>query len=126
MPTAWLVFIFWFILWRIVCRKNGPAKWEALILGLLVGLTATAIATILFLIPLLISAIVLKPAISTQPQFRTRISAIALLFFGVAAGNSPCWLQNCLVAKDLVFLSAQCCIFFLLCYHSVVLDYTCS
>jgi hypothetical protein len=107
MPTAWLVFIFWFILWRIVCRKNGPAKWEALILGLLVGLTATAIATILFLIPLLISAIVLKPAISTRFQLRTRISALILLFLGAAVGTSPCWAHNCLIARDRVFLSAH-------------------
>jgi hypothetical protein len=107
MPTAWLVFIFWFILWRIICRKNGPAKWEALILGLLVGLAATAIATILFLIPLLISAIVLKPAISTHSQFRTRISALVLLFLGAAVGTSPCWAHNCLIARDRVFLSAH-------------------
>ena len=73
MPTAWFVFIFWLILWRIVSRKNAPTKWEALILGLLVGLAATAIATILFLIPLLVGAILLKPAISTHSQFRTRM-----------------------------------------------------
>jgi hypothetical protein len=107
MPTAWLVFIFWLILWRIVCRKNGPAKWEALILGLLVGLTAMAIATILFLIPLLISAIVLKPAISTRSQLCTRISALVLLFLGAAVGTSPCWAHNCLIARDRVFLSAH-------------------
>ena len=57
MPTAWAVFIFWLILWRIISRKNAPKGWEALILGLLVGLAATAIASILFLIPLLVSAI---------------------------------------------------------------------
>src|SRR5205807_2133806 len=107
MPTAWLIFIFWLILWRIVRRKNAPTGWEALILGLLVGLTATAIATILFLIPLLISAIALKPAISTHPQFRTRISALVLLFLGTAAGTSPCWVHNCLIARDSVFLSAH-------------------
>jgi hypothetical protein len=107
MPTAWLVFIFWLILWRIISQKNAPGKSEALILGLLVGLTATAIATILFLIPLLISAIVLKPAISTHSQFRTRISALVLLFLGAAVGTSPCWVHNCLVAQDRVFLSAH-------------------
>src|SRR5438046_8447031 len=69
MPLAWFVFIFWLILWRIVSRKNAPTKWGALILGLLVGLAATAIATILFLIPLLVGAIVLNPAISTHSEF---------------------------------------------------------
>ena len=107
MPTAWFIFIFWLILWRIVSWKNAPTKWEALILGLLVGLAATAIATILFLIPLLVSAILLKPAISTHSQFRTRMSALVLLFLGAAAGTSPCWVHNCLIAHDRVFLSAH-------------------
>ncbi len=107
MPTAWFIFIFWLILWRIVSWKNAPTKWEALILGLLVGLAATAIATILFLIPLLISAILIKPALSTHSQFRTRMSALVLLFLGAAAGTSPCWVHNCLIARDRVFLSAH-------------------
>jgi len=107
MPTAWFVFIFWLILWRIVSRKNAPTKWGALILGLLVGLAATAIATILFLIPLVIGAILLKPAISTHSQFRARINALVLLFLGAAAGTSPCWVHNCFIAHDRVFLSAH-------------------
>ena len=107
MPTAWFVFIFWLILWRIVSRKNAPTKWGALILGLLVGLAATAIATILFLIPLVVGAILLKPAISTHSQFRTRINALVLLFLGAAAGTSPCWVHNCFIAHDRVFLSAH-------------------
>src|SRR5437868_3490011 len=107
MPTAWFIFIFWLILWRIVGWKNVPTKWEALILGLLVGLAATAIATILFLIPLLVSAILIEPAISTHSQFRTRMSALVLLFLGAAAGTSPCWVHNCLIARDRVFLSAH-------------------
>jgi Flp pilus assembly protein TadD len=107
MPTAWFIFVFWLILWRIVGWKNAPTKWEALILGLLVGLAATAIATILFLIPLLVSAILIKPAISTHSQFRTRMSALVLLFLGAAAGTSPCWVHNCLIARDPVFLSAH-------------------
>ena len=107
MPTAWFIFIFWLILWRIVSWKNAPTKWEALILGLLVGVAATAIATILFLLPLLVSAILIKPAISTHSQFRSRISALVLLFLGAAAGTSPCWVHNCLIARDPVFLSAH-------------------
>ena len=51
------------------------------------GLAATAIATILFLIPLLISAILIKPAISAHSQFRTRMAALLLLFLGAAAGT---------------------------------------
>jgi hypothetical protein len=107
MPTTWLVFIFWLILWRVISRKNAPRGWETLILGLLVGLTATTIATILFLIPLLIGAIVLKPATSIHSQLHTRMSAFLLLFLGVAVGTSPCWVHNCLIARDRVFLSAH-------------------
>jgi Flp pilus assembly protein TadD len=107
MPTAWLIFIFWLILWRIVGWKNAPTKLETLILGLLVGLAATAIATILFLIPLLVSAILIKPASSARSRFRTRMSALLLLFLGTAAGTSPCWVHNCLIARDSVFLSAH-------------------
>ena len=107
MPTAWVVFVFWLILWRIISRKNAPKGWKALILGLLIGLTATANATILFLIPLLVSAIVLKPPIFAHSQSRTRIGAIVLLFLGAAAGTSPCWIHNCLIAHDRVFLSAH-------------------
>src|SRR5438874_2809107 len=107
MPTAWAVFIFWLIFGRIISHKNALTGWEALTLGLLLGLSATAIATILSLIPLLIGAIVLKPAISTHSQFRTRISALVFLFLGAAAGTSPCWVHNCLIARDRVLLSAH-------------------
>jgi len=107
MPTAWALFIFWLILWRIITRKNAPKGWQALILGLLVGLTATAIASILFLIPLVVSAILLEPATSIHSRLGTRISALVLLFLGAAAGTSPCWVHNCLIARDRVFLSAH-------------------
>jgi hypothetical protein len=107
MPTASVVFLFWLILWRIATRSDAPAKWEALILGLLVGLTATAIATIVFLLPLLISAILFKPANSNQSQLHSRIAAIVLLFLGTAAGSSPCWIHNYFIARDPVLLSAH-------------------
>jgi hypothetical protein len=105
MPTAWYVFVFWFILWRIISNKNAPGSWEALLLGLLVGLTATAIATILFLIPLLITAIVFKPPVTLRSRFR--VVACALLLLGAAIGTSPCWFHNYFIARDQVFLSAH-------------------
>ena len=37
----------------------------------------------------------------------TPISALVLLFLGAAAGTSPCWVHNCLIAGDRVFLSAH-------------------
>jgi len=105
MPTAWFIFVFWFILWRIIKSQSAPDWWEALLLGLLVGLTATAIATILFLIPLLFCAIGLKPAIPARSHFR--IVGCALVLLGIAIGTSPCWLHNHFIARDRVFLSAH-------------------
>jgi hypothetical protein len=105
MPTAWFIFVFWFILWRIIKSQSAPDWWEALLLGLLVGLTATAIATILFLIPLLVCAIGLKPAIPARSHFR--IVGCTLVLLGIAIGTSPCWLHNYFIARDRVFLSAH-------------------
>ena len=105
MPTAWFIFVFWFILWRIIKSQSAPDWWEALLLGLLVGLTATAIATVLFLIPLLVCAIGLKPAIPARSHFR--IVGCALVLLGIAIGTSPCWLHNYFIARDRVFLSAH-------------------
>lgn len=105
MPTAWFIFVFWFILWRVIKSQSAPDWWEALLLGLLVGLTATAIATILFFIPLLLCAIGLKPAIPARSHFR--IIGCALVLLGIASGTSPCWLHNYFIARDRVFLSAH-------------------
>ena len=52
MPTAWLVFVFWFVVWQIVKRRQAPALWKVLLFGVLIGFTAMGIATILFLVPL--------------------------------------------------------------------------
>ena len=49
----------------------------------------------------------LKPATSIHSRLGTRISALVLLFLGAAAGTSPCWVHNCLIARDRVFLSAH-------------------
>ena len=105
MPTAWFIFVFWFILWRIIKSQTAPDWWEALLLGLLAGVTATAIATILFLIPLLFCAIGLKPSVPARSHFR--IVGCALVLLGVAIGTSPCWLHNYFIARDRVLLSAH-------------------
>jgi tetratricopeptide (TPR) repeat protein len=105
MPTAWFIFVFWFILWRIIKSQSPPNYREALLLGLLVGLAATAIATILFLIPLLFCAIALKPG--TLDRSRFRIVGCALVLLGIAIGTSPCWFHNYFIARDRVFLSAH-------------------
>src|SRR2546421_2369772 len=106
MPTAWFVFIFWFVVWRIVRRDNIPSAWECFLLATLVGLTATAVATILAVVPLIFAALVLK---SRQPNFSARSLTlpVILLVLGIALGSSPCWIHNYFIAKDPVVLSAH-------------------
>jgi len=104
MPTAWLVFSFWFVVWRIIRKETAPTSSECLLLGLLIGITATAVATILFLTPLVLAA--LFRTTSTPRPGRIAIGT-ALLLFGVTAGTSPCWIHNYFIAHDRVILSAH-------------------
>ena len=103
MPTAWLVFIFWFVVWQIVRRTQAPGWLGILFLGALIGFTAMGVGTILFLVPLLIAALVFKW--SGRPS--RRAASAAVLLAGVALGTSPAWLHNYFVARDPVFLSAH-------------------
>jgi Flp pilus assembly protein TadD len=105
MPTAWLTFVFWFVLWRLVRTDQPPTTQECLLLGLLIGVTAMGVATILFLLPLILAALVLKPKIENDRS--RRALAGALLFAGILAGTSPCWIHNYFIARDPVFLSAH-------------------
>src|ERR1043166_7857298 len=103
MPTAWFVFIFWFVVWRMIRRDNSPSAWECFLLSLLVGLTATAVATVLAVVPLMLAALVLK----SRNAARSLAVGIALVVVGIALGTSPCWIHNYFVAKDPVPLSAH-------------------
>jgi hypothetical protein len=78
-------------------------------LGALIGFTAMGIATILFLFPLLARAVFFKwqQGAPWQGYWRSRMAATALLFLGIGAGASPCWIHNFFIAKDPVFLSAH-------------------
>jgi Tfp pilus assembly protein PilF len=106
MPTALVVFVFWLVVWWIVREEAAPRKLCALMLGLLIGITATTIATILFLLPLVISAVLIKPAKTNHP-IPARIASLRLVLVGVLAGTAPCWGHNYFVARDRVFLSAH-------------------
>jgi Flp pilus assembly protein TadD len=105
MPTSWLVFVFWFVVWRVAKSERAPALMECLLLGLLIGMTAMGIATILFLVPLVLAGIAIKERVSGN--FRGILAAALLFLAGVGAGTSPAWLHNCFVARDPVFLSAH-------------------
>ncbi len=106
MPTAWLVFVTWLLVWQVVRTAEAPRPLAALTYGLLIGITAMAVATILFLLPLVLAALILKPA-HQRNALRAKLAAAALLIAGVAAGTSPAWLHNTIVAHDRVFLSAH-------------------
>jgi tetratricopeptide (TPR) repeat protein len=111
MPTAWLIFVFWFLVWQVVRTDAAPGMIRSLLFGLLIGVTAMGIATILFIVPLLIGAIILNSSNSARPESSQRIKAklvaIVLLFLGLGAGTSPCWLHNIFIAHDRVTLSAH-------------------
>jgi Tetratricopeptide repeat len=106
MPTAWFVLVFWFVVWRVVLRSTAPGAPECFLLALLIGITATAVATILAVIPLILSALFLR--LKEENGLRPALIArCALLFAGFALGTSPCWIHNYLIAKDPVLLSAH-------------------
>ena len=109
MPSAWLVAAFWGCVWWLVKARSPSATWPWLGFGVFLGIVATMVATILFLIPLFLTAIVLR--VASGEGFPKRlpkiILAAALLFIGVLAGTSPAWMHNYFVAKDPVLLSAH-------------------
>ncbi|MEY2488883.1 MAG: hypothetical protein QOC70_825, partial [Verrucomicrobiota bacterium] len=109
MPTAWFVFVFWFLVWQIVKADRAPTPLHGLAYGALIGITATGVATILFLIPLLLAALLLRPRSDAPPRLPwiARTAAVALLLLGLGAGTAPCWIHNYFVARDPVFLSAH-------------------
>ena len=106
MPTAWFVLVFWFVVWRIIRSDAALRAPECLILALLIGITANAIATILAVVPLILAALFLRLK-KESGLWRTLTGRCALLFAGLALGTSPCWIHNYLIAKDPVPLSAH-------------------
>lgn len=109
MPTALAVTGFWLMITWIIRNPDGPGLARSLIFGFLIGLAATAVATILFALPLLLAAIFIKsaPAAKLPSPWLSRLGAAALLLCGVAMGTAPCWIHNYFVARDPVFLSAH-------------------
>jgi Flp pilus assembly protein TadD len=103
MPTAWFVFVFWLIVWRLVRQSAAPSWRECLGLGLVIGFTAMAIATALFLVPLVAAAVVMK----NQRLHRTALISLLALMAAVGIGTAPCWIHNYFIARDPALLSAH-------------------
>jgi tetratricopeptide (TPR) repeat protein len=95
MPTVWQIFAYWLCVWWAAREKPSARAWAWLCMGLLVGVTATLVATILFVLPLLL--------ISARRQW----PAMAAVVAGVVLGTSPAWLHNRFVAHEPAFLSAH-------------------
>ena len=129
MPTAWVVCVFWGMVYWLVCiHENGRASWWRpwLWMGLLAGFVAMLVATILMLLPLIVLAIAL--IVGRGKPLRSRIlpalGAVAVLMAGVYAGCSPVWFHNYFIAKDRVLLSAHDGLNFYLGNHATSNGYT--
>lgn len=107
MPTAWAVFIFWLFVWRVIRSDQPPTFRGQFFTGLVIGVAAMGVATILFLIPFLLWTALTRFDAPMRSRARRFLPAAASLFIGIALGTSPCWLHNYLVAGDPVILSAH-------------------
>lgn len=109
MPTALGVFVFWMVVWVIVGSDKAPEGPGCFGLGLLIGVTATMIATVVFLVPAIVAAVALKR--NRVPRPRKKLGAVVislvLIAAGLIGGTAPCWIHNYFVAHDPVFLSAH-------------------
>ncbi len=103
MPASWMVFIFWFVVWQIVKSEGVLRFWRLFLLSGMIGFAAMGIATVLFLVPLLVAALCLRGPGAT----RRWLTGAVLILAGVFAGASPAWMHNYFVARDPVFLSAH-------------------
>lgn len=102
MPTAFGVFVFWFAIWQIV-RADDISTRRLFLTALLLGVTAMAVANVLFAAPLLAVAAFVKARTSAR-HVALKLGAIVC---GIVIGTSPCWIHNRFVAHDPAFLSAH-------------------
>jgi tetratricopeptide (TPR) repeat protein len=100
MPTSAGVFVFWLLVWQVVQTDAALSPRRCLFVGLLTGVAAMAVASVLFLVPLPVLAIFVR-------RHSARSQALALMVCGIILGTAPCWLHNFVVARDRVFLSAH-------------------
>jgi TolA-binding protein len=109
MPTALSVFALWLVVWQIVRHDQLPGYLFFVLLGCLIGISATMVATILFVLPLVIGACFWKWRAIGSPWrvWTMRFLCTGCLLGGVGAGTGPCWIHNYFYARDPVILSAH-------------------
>lgn len=102
MPTTWAVLTFWGVFcWSV--HSESRSRWRPWLgMGLLTGLVATMVATVLFILP-----ISLAVAVRNLRKPAAVLTAAACLFGGVFFGASPCWIHNYFIAGEPVLLSAH-------------------
>jgi len=106
MPTAWLICAFWgLLLWMLKTRDSGGV-WPWLAMGLIAGLCAVVIATILFLLPLLVAGIAFRGD-AVLGLWKRRLLAVGSLLMGLLVGTAPAWAHNYFIAREPVILSAH-------------------
>lgn len=106
MPTAWLVAVFWFCVWRMLATRHFSLWKPWLGLGLLIGVMAMIVATILFLLPLMLVAIA-RLGLRENKRIPAIAGAALVFLAAVCAGVLPCWIHNRFVAGEPVTLSAH-------------------
>lgn len=109
MPTIWLVFAYYLGIFFIL-KTETSSWWKPWFgLGLLCGVVAVMVATILFLIPLLLLAIFLtvdkgQPLLRRLPKMAL---AVMVVISAIYLGTAPAWIHNYFVAREPVMLSAH-------------------
>ncbi len=109
MPTIWLVLAYYLCVWWAV-KTQRSSWWRPWFgLGVFAGVIAMLVATILFAVPLLLTAIFLS--VERGAPLRARLpkiaAAVLALVGGLYLGAAPAWLHNYFVAREPVMLSAH-------------------
>ncbi|MHA3771585.1 tetratricopeptide repeat protein [Verrucomicrobiota bacterium sgz303538] len=109
MPTIWLVLTYWACVWWAAKTRTATIWKPWLVMGVCVGVVAMLVATILFVLPLMLVAIAatVMPGAPFRQRLPRMLVAAVVLIAGVFAGASPAWVHNYFVARDPVFLSGH-------------------
>ncbi len=109
MPTIWLVLAYYTCVWWAV-KTQRSSWWKPwLALGVFAGVIAMLVATILFAVPLLLTAIFLS--VERGAPLKARLpkiaAAVLALVGGLYLGAAPAWIHNYFIAHEPVMLSAH-------------------
>ncbi len=109
MPTIWAVLAYYLCVWWAV-KTQRSSWWRPWFgLGVFAGVIAMLVATILFAVSLLLTAIFLS--VERGAPLRARLpkiaAAVLALVGGLYLGAAPAWLHNYFVAREPVMLSAH-------------------